>query len=94
MILISFVTPRNSQRALDRYYAKMKTPVDPDHEADDAKLKAAYADTAALESKKMFPGSSLEFQKPNTVDIVGLIVCFLVCFSVIGLAALAANIQF
>lgn len=94
MILISLVTPRNSQAALDRYYAKMKTPVDADNEKDEAKLKHAYTHLDEVEAKKLFPGSSLEFQRPNKVDIVGLIVCFLVCFSVIGLAALAANIQF
>ncbi len=94
MILISLVTRRNSKDALDRYYAKMKTPVDIDPKVDEENLKNAYKNPEKLESKKMFPGTSFEFRKPDRVDIIGLLVCFFVCFAVIGLAALAANIQF
>ncbi len=92
MILISLFTRPNSKQALDRYYAKMKTPVDPDHERDVKKLEKAYADPEGMEQKKLFPGTSLEFQRPNTTDIVGVVVCFAVCFAIIGLAMLAARI--
>jgi SSS family solute:Na+ symporter len=92
MILVSLFTRRNSKEALDRYYAKMKTPVDPDPEADHKKLEAAYKDPGQFESKKLFPGTSFEFSKPTLVDIVGFVVCFLVCFGVIALAVLVASI--
>jgi SSS family solute:Na+ symporter len=92
MILISLVTRPNSKQGLDRYYAKMKTPVDPDHARDEKNLEKAYADPEALEQKKLFPGTSLEFQRPTTTDIVGVVVCFLVCFAIIGLAMLVARI--
>jgi len=42
LILLSFLTPRNSKAGLDRYYAKMKTPVLADHEADRQALEQAY----------------------------------------------------
>jgi SSS family solute:Na+ symporter len=86
MILFSFITPRNSKEALDRYYSKMKTPVDPDPKTDRQNLEEALKNPDALEEKKLFPGSSLEMQKPTRADVIGFVVCFAVCFAVIGLA--------
>ncbi|HUG91680.1 MAG TPA: hypothetical protein VML55_12645, partial [Planctomycetaceae bacterium] len=92
MIVISLVTRRNSREALDRYYAKMKTPVDPDPERDRRNLEAAYANPEALEGRKLFPGTSLEIQKPTAVDVIGFVVSVAVCFGIIGLAMVVARI--
>ena len=92
MILFSFITRPNTKEALDRYYAKMKTPVDPDHEQDEKNLKAAYADPAAIEKKKLFPGTSLEFQRPTKTDVFGFILCVAICFAIIGVAVWIAGI--
>ena len=92
MIVASLLTRKNSEEALDRYYAKMKTPVDPDPEADARKLEAAYADPSTCERVKLLPGSSLEFQKPTTEDVVGFIISVVVCFAIIGFAVLMAGI--
>ncbi|MCA9204764.1 MAG: hypothetical protein KDA55_10770, partial [Planctomycetales bacterium] len=92
MIVCSLFTPRNSQEALDRYYSKMKTPVDPDPAKDNEKLALAYRSPEEMERRKLFPGSSLEFQKPRAVDIIGFIVCFAICFAIIGLAMLVGTI--
>jgi len=92
MILFSLITPANSKEGLDRYYSKMKTPVVPDHEQDRKNLEEAFANVEALEARKLFPGTSLEIQRPTKMDIIGVIVCFAVCFGVIGLAVVVANI--
>ena len=92
MIIASLLTRRNSKDALDRYYAKMKTSVEDDPEADRAKLAAAYADPEALESRKLFPGTDFEIQRPNATDVVGVVVCIAVCFGIIGLAVAVASI--
>ncbi|MBN81561.1 MAG: hypothetical protein CMJ70_15620 [Planctomycetaceae bacterium] len=86
MIIASLLTRKNSEEALERYYAKMKTPVDPNPEADQQKLAAAYADPSTCERVKLFPNSDLEFQKPTTEDIVGFTLSFLICFAIIGMA--------
>ena len=86
MICCSLVTRRNSQEALDRYYIKMKTPVAANSVEDLKKLDAAYADREHAERKKLFPGTSLEFQRPTYTDVIGFIVCFLICFAIVGLA--------
>ncbi|MBC8353395.1 MAG: hypothetical protein H8E66_15460 [Planctomycetes bacterium] len=92
MILISLITPRNSKEGLDRYYSKMKTPVVPDHEQDRMNLEEAFANIESMEERKLFPGSSLEIQRPTKADIIGVVVCFAVCFAIIGMAVVVANI--
>lgn len=92
MILISLMTPRNSPQALDRYYAKMKTPVDPDPVEDRRRLEHAYANPDEVERKKLLPGTSFEFQKPTFVDVAGFIISLAVCFAIIGLAVWVAGI--
>ncbi len=91
MILFSLITRRNSEEGLDRYYAKMKTPVDPDPQTDRQKVEQSYAQREQLESKKLLPGSSFEFQKPTAADVIGFIVCFAVCFGIIWLASYVAS---
>jgi SSS family solute:Na+ symporter len=92
MILFSLVTKPNSKESLDRYYSKMKTPVVPDPEADLRNLEEAYQNVEALEQRKLFPGSSLEIQKPTRTDWIGFLVCLAMCFAIIGLAVWMANI--
>jgi SSS family solute:Na+ symporter len=92
MIVVSLVTRPGEPQALDRYYAKMKTPVQPDPTRDREALEQAYADPDAIERKKLFPGTSLEFQRPNACDVVGVVACFAACFAIIWLAVLVAGI--
>ena len=85
MIVLSFVLPyRNSEEALDRYYAKMKTSVDPDAEKDKLKLEAVYADNSLVERENLFPNTQLEIQKPTFADIAGFVVSVVICFVIIG----------
>ena len=92
MILFSWVTRPNSATALDRYYTKMKTPVDPDPEVDQQNLEAALERRDELEQQKLFPGSNLEFRKPALFDVAGFLLCFCVCFAIIGVAVWIAGI--
>ena len=92
MILLSLITRPNSVAALDRYYSKMKTPVDPDPQADQANLEAAEADPERMKTLKLFPNSNFEFQRPNAVDIIGFVVCFAACFGIIALAIWVAQL--
>jgi SSS family solute:Na+ symporter len=92
MILFSLIMKPNDKEALDRYYAKMKTPVDPDPEKDELKLAAAYADPDNTERVKLFPNTSLEFQRPTRVDIIGFVVSVILCFAIIGLAMILVGI--
>jgi SSS family solute:Na+ symporter len=92
MILVSLVTPRNGKEALDRYYVKMKTPVDPDREEDRRQMELSYEDPARFDGKKLLPGTELEFQKPTSTDVWGFLISVGICVLFIGLAAWVASI--
>ncbi|MFV2066936.1 MAG: sodium:solute symporter [Pirellulales bacterium] len=92
MILVSLITPRGSREALDRFYVKMKTPVIPDHDQDGEELERSYQDPSRFDHKKLFPGSSLEFQKPTMFDVVGFLVSVAICFLFLGIAVWLAGI--
>ena len=91
MLGLSLCSRRNRPEVLDRYYAKMKTPVEEDPEADARALTAALEDPKRLESRKLFPGTDWEFCRPSWADVLGFVATFALCFLIIGLAiAIAA----
>lgn len=92
MFFASLVTPKNTKENLDRYYAKMKTPVSPDPEIEAAQLHLAYTNPGWVEQQKLFPDSSLEFNKPTLLDIGGFVLSFAACFGIIWLMKWVAGI--
>ncbi len=92
LILASLVTPRNSSTALDRYYVKMKTVVDPDPVKDREQLEISYADPRRFEGQRMFPGTDWEMLRPRAKDIIGVILSIGVCGLIIGLVVFLAGI--
>ncbi len=92
LIIASYLTPRNSDQALDRYYAKMKTEVDPDPEVDQRNLEASYRDPKRFEAKRLFPGTDIEALEPRKSDVVGFLISVAVCFVMIGLLVWLAGI--
>jgi hypothetical protein len=92
MIVLSLITPKNNPAALDRYYAKMRTPVDPDPEEDKRQMELSRQDPHRFDNKRLLPWTQLEFQKPTLADVGGFVVCFIICFLFIGLAVWVAGI--
>ncbi len=92
MVLLSLLTPRTSPEALDRYYVKMKTPVDPNPEEDVRQLEESYANPTRFDHKKLFPGTSLEILRPNATDIIGFVLSVAACFLIIALAVWVTQI--
>ncbi len=92
MILFSLLSPRNSKAALDRFYVKMKTPVEPDPALDAQAMQTSYASPDRFKDKNLFAHPDFEIQRPTKKDVIGFIVCFLICFGVIGLTIWVAGI--
>lgn len=92
LIVVSLITPRNSSTALDRYYAKMKTEVDPDPVKDLQRLELSYANPRRFEEQRMFPGTDWEMLRPRAKDVIGVLVSIVVCGVIIGLAVFLAGI--
>lgn len=92
LIVASYFTRRNSEEALNRYFAKMKTEVKPDHEEDLAALEASYADPTRFDGRRIFPGTDWEFMWPRPKDVIGFLAAVGVCFVVIGILLWLAGI--
>ena len=82
----------NVKDALDRYYSKMKTPVEVDPEKDRLAIERMVADAEGREARKLIPGSDLEMEKPKLLDILGFVGTFALCFLIIGLAIWMAGL--
>ncbi|QDV40754.1 Sodium/glucose cotransporter [Stieleria neptunia] len=92
LIVASFLTPRTSESVLDRYYAKMKTEVDPDPETDRRNLEQSYNDPKRFEDRRLFPGTDIEALRPRKSDVYGFAISVAVCFVVIALLVWLAGI--
>ncbi|QDT02662.1 Sodium/glucose cotransporter [Rubripirellula lacrimiformis] len=90
LIMLSLFTRRDDSVALDRYFAKMNTPVLADPVADHARLEAAYA--ANSNPRKVFPGTDLEFVWPTGKEVLGFVAACGVCGLIIGLLIWLAGI--
>jgi len=67
----SWFTRPEPRAALDRFFAKVHTPVQPSHEAELAALEAAYANPRQFDSDKVFRGENWEILKPARSDYIG-----------------------
>ena len=92
MILLSLITPRVDREALDRYYVKMKTPVNPDPAADEAEIEASYRDPSRFDDRRLLPFLGLELQRPRLADLAGFVIGFLICFAIIGFTVWLAKL--
>lgn len=90
LIILSLVTRRDSAAQLDRYFAKMNTPVDPDPVRDQQQLDAAIESNAA--GNKIFADSDWEFVWPSRKDVIGFSAACGVCVLIIGLLQWLARI--
>jgi SSS family solute:Na+ symporter len=71
LVLISWVTPAAPRGVLDRFFARLHTPVQPTPELDAAAVAAAYADPSRYDHDKLFPGTAWEILKPARSDYIG-----------------------
>ena len=94
LIVVSFFTRRNSEEALDRYFVKMKTVVQPDPEADRRELEISYQNPKRFEDQRLLPGTDLEFVRPRFKDVTGFFaavaVCFVIVMVLIGLVSIGS----
>lgn len=72
-ILIALITRPDPEDVLNRFFAKMRTRVLPDPEADAREVRLSLADPRRLDHLLVFPGSQWEIYKWNKEDWVGFI---------------------
>jgi SSS family solute:Na+ symporter len=84
LMAFSLVTPRSTGQRVDRFYAKLKTPIGATEEEEAAALRESLESPERFEKQKLFPGSAWEFTRWSRKDFVG----FSVCWVVVGLIVL------
>ena len=71
LFLISFFTKPAPKTNLDRFYAKLHTPVQKTEDEERRALQESYENPGKFEKDKIKPGSNWEIMKPTKLDILG-----------------------
>ncbi len=75
LLVLSLLTQPTDPRRVDRFYARLKTPVGPTHEADREAVQESDANPSRFDHTKLFKNSNWEFTKWNRMDTVGFLAC-------------------
>jgi SSS family solute:Na+ symporter len=71
LFLLSFITKPEEKSHLDRFYAKMYTPVQPTPEEEEKALQTAYDNPGMYDDRKLFRKSNWEMLRPGRIDYIG-----------------------
>ncbi len=93
LFLLSAVTRPVPKDDLDRFFARVHTPVQPTPEEEERALRHAVENYEEIERQKLRPGSNWEIMKPKLVDILGFGGCWLLVGVIIFLLWLMVNIR-
>jgi len=90
LIVVSLLTRPDDRRRLDRFYAKMRTPVTGDKAHDEAELAAGYEQPDRLLHTRILPGSNWELARWDGRDyrgmfwiVVGIAGCVLLLWAIV-----------
>jgi SSS family solute:Na+ symporter len=90
LVGISLLTRRDEKTLLDRFFVKMKTPVDTDPAEDARQLELSYADPRRFDHTNLFgPGSDWEFNKWTRTDAIGFAIS---CAMAVGVVLLLVGL--
>ena len=93
LFLLSAVTRPVPKSDLDRFFAKVHTPVQRTPEEEERALRHAVEHYEEIERRKLRPGSSWEFMKPVRSDVLGFFGSWLLVGIIIFLLWLMVNIK-
>lgn len=93
LFLLSAVTRPIPKADLDRFFARVHTPVQPTPEEEERALRHAVEHYEEVEKRKLRPGSNWEIMKPKMIDVIGFGGCWLLVGVIILLLWLMVNIR-
>ncbi len=93
LFLLSAFTRPVPKADLDRFFARVHTPVQPTPEEEGRALRHAVEHYEEVEKRKLRPGSNWEIMKPKMIDILGFGGCWLLVGVIILLLWLMVNIR-
>ncbi len=71
LFLVSFFTKPAPKTNLDRFYAKLHTPVQKTEDEEKRALQESYENPGKFEKDKIMPGSNWEIMNPTKLDVLG-----------------------
>jgi len=71
LFFISFFTRSVPDIILNRFFAKLHTPVQATKEGEAIALEESYKNFKKFDRRKLFPGSKWEIMKPKRIDYIG-----------------------
>ena len=84
LVVVSLLTRRDDKAMLDRFFVKMKTPVETDPNEDLRQLELSYSDPRRFDDRNLLgPGSDWEFNKWTRTDTVGFAISTIAAIGVI-----------
>jgi SSS family solute:Na+ symporter len=93
LFLLSYLTRAVPKADLDRFFAKVHTPVQPTPELEQSALAEAVARPETIERRKIWPGSNWEIMKPGWRDVLGFGGSWLLVGVILFLLWLMVNIR-
>ncbi|RLF91995.1 sodium:solute symporter family protein, partial [Thermococci archaeon] len=93
LFLFSFITSPVPKEHLDRFFAKMHTPVQETPEKEKEVLEDNYRHPERFEKDKLFPGSQWEIMKPSKMDFIGFGGSWIIVGVIIFLLWVMVNIK-
>jgi SSS family solute:Na+ symporter len=94
LFLLSAFTRPAPKADLDRFFARVHTPVQPTPEEEERALRRAVENyDEVVERHKLRPGSNWEIMKPKLVDILGFAGCWVLVGVIIVLLWLMVNLH-
>lgn len=93
LFLFSFFTRPVRKMHLDRFFAKVHTPVQATEELERIALEENYRHPEQLEKNKIWPGSNWEIHKPGWMDFVGFFGSWVLVGVIILLLWIMLNIK-
>jgi SSS family solute:Na+ symporter len=93
LFLLSAFTRPVPKADLDRFFARVHTPVQPTPEEEERALRHAVEHYEEVERRKLKPGSNWEIMKPQLIDVLGFGGCWLLVGVIIFLLWLMVNIR-
>ncbi|MFI4910168.1 MAG: sodium:solute symporter [Sedimentisphaeraceae bacterium JB056] len=92
LFIVSKLTKPEDKDVLDRFYARLKTPVFDDKENDEKEVALSYENPSRFDYKKMFPNTDWEFEKFDKTDIKGVVMYTVLAFVVLAILMVVSAI--
>jgi len=93
LFLLSFVTRPVPREDVDRFFAKIHTPVQPTPEEDARAVAESSRRPEQFEKFKLRPGSAWEIMKPARMDLIGFFGSWLIVGLILALLRVATSIR-